>query len=375
MRMRAAVMYEQGLPAPYAESRPLVIEEVDLEGPGEGELLVEIAAAGLCHSDLSAIAGKRPRTLPAVVGHECAGIVRELGPGVSGVSVDDHVVMVFVASCGHCPYCYDARPNLCESSWASRTNGTLSTGGRRLSVRGKSLNHYSGISAFAEYAVVSQSSVVRIDKAFSLKDAAVFGCAVVTGVGAVVNTANLKMGQSAAVVGLGGVGLSAILGARAAGAGRIIAIDTNPDKLALALELGATDVFNAAAPDVVAEIKALTGGGVNHVFEMAGVQPAIELSYEILRRGGQLTVASLPDASARFALPLANMVGDERAIVGSYMGSCSPQRDIPRFLELYRQGRLPVDRLRSAEHPLESINEGFDRLARGEAVRDLVVFR
>ena len=374
MKMRAAVMYEQGLPAPYADSRPLVIEDVDLDGPGEGELLVEIAAAGLCHSDLSAIAGKRPRTLPTVVGHECAGIVREVGPGVSGLSVDDHVVMVFVASCGHCPYCFDARPNLCESSWASRTNGTLSTGGRRLSLRGVALNHYSGISAFAEYAVVSQSSVVAIDKAFCLKDAALFGCAVLTGVGAVVNTADLKMGETAAVVGLGGVGLSAILGARAAGASRVIAIDTNPTKLALARELGATDVFDAAAPQTSDAIKDLTGGGVAHVFEMAGVPSAIELSYAILKRGGQLTISSLPDPSARFAMPLANLVGDERSIVGSYMGSCSPNRDIPRFLELYRQGRLPVDRLRSAEHELSAINSGFDRLARGEAVRDLVVF-
>ena len=221
---------------------------------------------------------------------------------------------------------------------------------------------------------MSQNSVVPIDKAFSLKDAAVFGCAVLTGVGAVVNTAQLKMGETAAVVGLGGVGLSAILGARAAGAGRIIAIDTNPAKLALAQALGATDVFDAAAPETVASIKALTGGGVRHVFEMAGVDPAIRLAYDILKRGGQLTISSLPDPSARFAVPVANLVGDERAIVGSYMGSSSPHRDIPRFLELYRQGRLPVDRLRSAEHPLEAINGGFDRLARGDAVRDLVVF-
>lgn len=375
MKMQAAVLYEQGLAAPYVESRPLVVEEVDLEGPGEGELLVEIAAAGLCHSDLSAIAGKRPRAVPAVAGHECAGVVREVGAGVSGVSVGDHVVMVFVASCGRCQYCDDGRPNICESSWGARAQGTLSTGARRLSIKGRPLNHWSGISAFAEYAVVSQTSVVPVPRDVPLKDAAIFGCAVATGVGAVVNTARLKLGETAAVVGLGGVGLSALLGARAAGAGRIIAIDTNPAKLELALSLGATDAFMATDPDTPAAVKQLTGGGVRHVFEMAGVGPAVALAYALLKRGGQLTVAGVQPPGAQFALPVTDMVNDERAVVGSYMGGCSPQRDIPRFVELYRQGRLPVDRLRSAEHALADINSGFDRLDRGEAVRDLVVFQ
>lgn len=375
MKIQAAVMYEQGLPQPYVETKPLVVEEIDLQGPGEGEVLVQIAAAGLCHSDLSAIAGKRPRKVPTVVGHECAGIVREVGKGVSGFAVDDHVVMVFVASCGHCAYCCNARPNLCESSWAARAAGTLANGGQRLSADGRLLAHYSGISAFAEFAVVAQNSLIRIDKDIPLKDAAIFGCAVATGVGAVVNTAHVTLGETVAVVGLGGVGLSALLGARAAGAARLIAVDTNPSKLELALCLGATDAFNALDPHVTTAIKDLTGGGVRHVFEMAGAPSAVSLAYGIVARGGQLTIASLPDPSVTFAVPLAAFVADERAVVGSYMGSCSPNRDVPRFLDLYRRGRLPVNLLRSAELGLVDINFGFDRLARGEAVRDLIVFQ
>jgi alcohol dehydrogenase len=206
MKMTAAVMYEQGLKRLFLESQPPKIETVDLDGPGEGEVLVEIAAAGLCHSDLSAIKGLRPRAMPAVVGHEAAGIVVETGAGVSGFAAGDHVVMVFVASCGRCAYCRSGRPNLCQSSWKARSEGTLQSGARRLRINGKPLNHYSGISAFAEYAVVSETSMVKIPKELPLTLAAIFGCAVITGVGAVLNTAREK---SIAIVGLGGIGLSA----------------------------------------------------------------------------------------------------------------------------------------------------------------------
>lgn len=213
MKMTAAVMYQQGLPRPFSESRPLRIETVDLDGPGEGEVLVQIAAAGLCHSDLSAIKGLRPRTMPTVVGHEAAGVVVETGAGVSKFVAGDHVVMVFVASCGRCSYCSSGRPNLCQSSWKARSEGTLQSGARRLRINGNSLNYYSGISAFAEYAVVSETSLVKIPKALPLPLAAIFGCAVITGVGAVLNTARDVAGKSIAIVGLGGIGLSALLGA------------------------------------------------------------------------------------------------------------------------------------------------------------------
>jgi alcohol dehydrogenase len=375
MKMRAAVMYEQGKPLPFAESRPLVIEEVELDPPGDGEVLVEIVAAGLCHSDLSALAGVRPRTVPTVVGHESCGIVREVGSGVSQLKPGDHVVMVFVASCGHCAHCNGGRPNLCESSWTARARGTLQSGARRLHIGDKVLNHYSGISCFAEYAVVSENSLIRIDSDIPLEDAAAFGCAVITGVGAVVNTAKVPFGSSVAVVGLGGVGLSALLGARAAGAAQIVAIDISEDKLRLARDLGATHTFNAKDPKCAEAVRDATSGGVAFAFEMSGVLPAVTTAYSVLRRGGLVVVASLPDPKLTFGLPISSMVSDERGIVGSYMGSCVPKRDVPRFIDLYRQGRLPVNRLRSGTVTLDTINEGFDRLARGETVRDILVFK
>ena len=374
MKIRAAVMYEQGKPAPYAVSRPLVIENVELDGPGPGEVLVQIAAAGLCHSDLSAIAGLRARAVPTVVGHESAAIIREVGPGVTNFKVGDHVVMVFVASCGHCAHCYSGHPNLCESSWEARARGTLQSGARRLHIGDKVLNHYTGLSVFAEYAVVSQNSLVRIDPDIPLEDAAVFGCAVLTGVGAVVNTAKMPFGSVVAIIGLGGVGLSALLGAHAAGASRIIAIDVSEDKLCLARQLGATDTFNARDPKYVEAVRDATSGGVAFAFEMSGVSGTVAAAYSMLRRGGLVVVAGLPEAKQTFTVPIAAMVSDERGVRGSYMGSCVPHRDLPIFLELYRQGRLPVNRLRSASVTLDTINEGFDRLARGEAVRDVLVF-
>ena len=371
MKVRAAILWEQGH-QPHQHG-PLAVEEVDLDGPGPGELLVRITAAGLCHSDLSAITGDRPRTMPAVIGHEAAGVVEEVGAGVDGLAVGDQVVMVFVASCGQCEFCGSGRPNLCQSSWSARTAGTLQTGSRRLSIDGRSLHHYSGISAFAERAVVVPSSVVRIDPDVPPEVAAIFGCAVITGVGAVANTARVPAGASVAVVGLGGVGLSALLGSVAVGAGRIIAVDTNAAKLELARTLGATDVFDATDPSCAEAIVDASDGGVEFAFEMAGAAAAVELACAVTRRGGTTVVAGLAKPSARLPVQLSAMVADEKVLRGSYMGSCVPRRDIPRFVELYRQGRLPVGRLRSATLPLDEINAGFTRLAAGQSVRDVVV--
>jgi len=374
MRMRAAVLYEQGIAPPYAVSKPLVVEDLELDGPGPGEILVKIVAAGLCHSDLSSISGDRPRPIPLVPGHEAAGIVQELGSGIEDLEVGDHVVMVFVASCGHCPVCHGGRPNLCEASWGARSKGTLPSGARRLRTKERQINHNSGLSVFAEYAVVSRQSVVRVAKDIPLHDAAVFGCAVITGVGAVVNTARVQLGADVAVTGLGGVGLSAILGAKVAGAAKIIAIDVSAEKLGLARQLGATHALDARDPKCAEAVKDLTLGGVDHAFEMSGAPPAVGLAYAILKRGGKLTIAGLPHPSQTLAIPVAAMVSDERVVAGSYMGSCVPERDIPRFLEMYRLGRLPVDRLRTGTVSLDTINEGFDRLARAETVRDILVF-
>jgi alcohol dehydrogenase len=373
MKMRAAVIREMMKPRPYAESKPFAIEEVELGAPGEGEVLVRIKAAGLCHSDLSTVNGDRPRPMPMVLGHEAAGEVVELGPGVKGLSVGDHVILVFVPSCGGCLPCMEGRPALCEPAVPANAGGTLISGARRLSSGGQSVNHHIGVSAFAEYAVVSRNSVVKIDKELPFEVAALFGCAVVTGAGAVFNTARMPAAASVAVVGLGGVGLMSMLGARAAGAREVIAIDTLDDKLKLASQMGATRTINATSPDAVEQVKAITGGGVEFAFEMASSVKALELAYKITRRGGTTVTASLPPPDARFALPATNLVAEERTLKGSYIGSCVPGRDIPRYIALYRLGQLPVDRLLSERITLADINAGFDRLADGASVRQILL--
>lgn len=371
MKTRAALLTRMGAPAPYADSRPLEVIEVDLAPPGRGEVLLRMRAAGLCHSDLSVIDGNRPRPLPMVLGHEGAGVVEELGPGVSDLAVGDHVVTTFVPSCGHCGPCLDARPALCEPGFAANSAGTLLEGRRllRRADAGEPLNHHLGVSAFAEHAVVRRESLVRVDRSLGFEEAAVFGCAVITGTGAVLNTADLPPGRSVAVVGLGGVGLAALLGARLREARRIVAIDLSPAKLALARELGATDTFDAADPACVDAIREATQGGVEYAFEMAGAVKAMEVAYRITRRGGTTVTAGLSHPQAMLSLAHVGIVAEERTIKGSYLGSCVPSRDIPRYIAWYQEGRLPVDRLLSGTLPLEDINLGFDRLARGEALR------
>jgi alcohol dehydrogenase len=374
MKMKAAVLRAMGAPAPYAKSKPLSIEEVELDPPGPGEVLVKVAAAGLCHSDLSVINGDRPRVMPMVLGHEAAGVVEELGPGVDDLKKGDHVGMVFVPSCGHCLPCSEGRPALCEPGAVANTKGELLAGGRRLRRNGEALNHHMGISCFAQYATVSRYSLVKIDPEVPLDEAAMFGCAVLTGVGAVLNTAAVRPGQSVAVVGLGGVGLTSLLGALVAGARAVVAIDLNEQKLGLARQLGATHAFNAADSDVIDKVKAATGGGVDVAVEMAGSVKALETAYKITRRGGQTVTAGLPNHAQTMALSPVNLVAEERTLKGSYIGSCVPLRDLPRYIALYRQGKLPVDRLLSDRLKLEDINEGFDRLAEGKAVRQVIVF-
>ncbi|MBM3515727.1 MAG: zinc-binding dehydrogenase [Alphaproteobacteria bacterium] len=374
MRIRAAVLHQMGAPAPYAQSRPLKIEELELDPPGEGEILVQIKAAGLCHSDLSVIEGTRPRPTPMALGHEAAGVVKQLGSGVKDLAVGDHVVLVFVPSCGHCVPCAEGRPALCEPAAGSNVAGTLISGARRLAMKGAPVNHHLGVSAFADHAVVSRNSVVKVDKSLPFDEAALFGCAVITGVGAVLNTAKVRAGSRVAVIGLGGVGLNSVLGAQVAGARQIVAIDLREDKLKLARQLGATHVFLASDATVIDQVKAATSGGVDFAFEMAGSIPALELAWKITRRGGETITAGLPHPQKTLAIAPVQMVGEERTLKGSYVGSCVPVRDIPAYIDLYRAGKLPVDRLMSDRIKLDDINAAFDRLASGATVRQVVIF-
>jgi len=374
MQTTAVVLRTVGAARPYADSRPLLIETVTLDPPGPGEVLVAIKAAGLCHSDLSVINGDRPRPLPMVLGHEAAGVVEAVGTAVHDLAVGDHVVMVFMPSCGHCNPCAEGRPALCEPGAAANGKGELLTGGRRLHDPDGDLNHHLGCSAFAAHAVVSRRSLVKVDADLPFEHAALFGCAVLTGVGAVVNTAAIRAGQSAVVVGLGGVGLSSVLGALAAGASPVIAVDLSEDKLALARTLGPVLTVNAGDADAVERVRALTGEGADFVFEMAGSVPALDAAWRMTRRGGTTITAGLPPPDAALAVNVVSLVAEERTLKGSYMGTCVPSRDIPRYVALFRQGRLPVDRLLSGVIPLTDINAAFDRLADGQAVRTVVRF-
>ncbi|MFP6759916.1 MAG: zinc-dependent alcohol dehydrogenase family protein [Alphaproteobacteria bacterium] len=374
MKIKAAVLREMALPQPFATSRPAVIEEIELDPPGNGEVLVKIAAAGLCHSDLSVVNGARPRPLPMVLGHEASGVVEEVGEGVTDLKPGDHVVFVFVPSCGHCVPCNEGRPALCEPGAAANVAGTLLGGATRLHKDGAPVNHQVGVSCFAEYATASRRSLVKVDRSLALEEAALFGCAVITGVGAVVNTAKMRPGATVAVVGLGGVGLNALLGAKMAGARQIIGIDLLDDKLALAKQLGADETFNAGDANVVEAVRDVTSGGVDYAFEVVGSVKAMELAYKITRRGGETVSSGLSHPDHSFAIQHVNLVAEERTIRGSYLGSCVPARDIPNYISLYQQGRLPVDRLMSERLPLEEINEGFDRLASGHTVRQLIIF-
>ncbi|MBM3570885.1 MAG: zinc-binding dehydrogenase [Alphaproteobacteria bacterium] len=373
MKTKAAVLHEIGRPAPYAQSRPLTIEICELDPPGPGEVLVRVRAAGLCHSDLSVINGDRPRPTPMVLGHEAAGEVVELGAGVDDLKPGDHVVMVFVPSCGQCLPCQEGRPALCEPGAVSNTAGQLLSGARRLRLNGEPVHHHVGVSAFAEYAVLSRRSVIPVDRSLPFDEAALFGCAVLTGVGAVINTAHVAPGQAVAVVGLGGVGLNALLAAVLSGAERIVAIDLNDQKLAFARQLGATDAFNAGDPQCIDGVRAATKGGVHVAFEMAGSVKAMELAYRVTRRGGTTVSAGLSNPGHMWPLQHVNLVAEERTVKGSYIGSCVPVRDLPRYIRLYQQGRLPIDRLLSGRVNFEGLNAAFDELAAGKTARQVLV--
>ncbi len=375
MKTLAAVLSERGLPTPYARSHPLVIEELELAPPGPGEVLVEMAAAGLCHSDLSVINGTRLWPLPLIVGHEACGFVRELGSGVSDLRAGDAVVFSFLPTCGHCPMCAAGRPALCEPGVRANRAGRLLSGATRFTrADGTAVNHHSGVAGYSQFTVAARESLVKIGQDIPMETAVLFGCAVVTGVGAVVNTARVAPGTSVAVFGMGGVGLSAIMGANAVGAYPIIAVDTVASKLPLARDCGATHVVDAGAGDAAAQIRELTGGGVATAFEVVGQAEVIAEAFAATRRGGRTVAIGLPHPEAKLVLPALAFAAEERILQGSYMGSCVPSRDIPRFLDMYRAGLLPVDRLRSDVIALSDVNAGFDRLARCEVVRQVIRF-
>lgn len=367
-RIAAAVLSRSGdNPRPYAENAPLAVRPLILADPKPGEVLVRIDAAGICHSDLSVINGDRPRPMPMALGHEASGTVLALGDPEAGddLAVGDRVVLVFLPSCGQCVQCLSGEGYLCANGAAANGRGELIRGGCRLSDENGAVHHHLGVSAFATQAVVDRRSLVKIDPDIPPETAALFGCAVLTGVGAVMNTAEVQPGESVTVFGLGGVGLSALLGALAAGAQPVHAVDPSPAKRALALELGAASV---SAPE---EDSAAMGSDV--VIETVGKAAVLAHAYRSARRGGRIVTVGLPNPAEDLAINALSLVADAKTLMGSYMGSSIPARDIPRYIKLWRAGRLPVEKLLTSVGPLEEINEAMDKLASGEAIRQVLV--
>ncbi|MDR3659740.1 MAG: alcohol dehydrogenase catalytic domain-containing protein [Mycobacterium sp.] len=364
MKIRGAVLEQIGRNRPYAESRPLSVTELDLAEPGDGELLVRIEAAGLCHSDLSVVDGNRVRPVPMLLGHEAAGIVEQVG-GSSDLRVGQRVVMTFLPRCGQCRSCATDGLAPCIPGSAANGAGTLLSGSTRLSRSGTPVLHHLGVSAFATHAVVDRRSVVPVDADVPAVVASLLGCAVLTGGGAVLNAGHPKAGQTVAIVGMGGVGMAAMLTALAHDDVQVIAIDRLADKLGRALVLGAHAAYT---PEQAADIKAEV------VIEAVGHTAALETAIALTAPGGTTITVGLPHPEARITLSPLALVAEGRSLIGSYLGSAVPARDIPRFVELWRTGRLPVEALVSESISLDDINAGMDRLADGHAVRQIVQF-
>lgn len=364
--MKAAVLYEV--------KKPLHVEDVDLDAPHDGEVLVRIGAAGVCHSDYHFMNGDLPIGLPCVLGHEGAGVVEEVGQGVTTVERGDHVVLLFRPNCGHCEFCSQGRPALCSMASQLRNTGRLLDGTSRLSKAGEEIKHFLGVSCFAEHAVVPVQGVVPIPKDIPLEVAALVGCAVMTGVGAVMNTARVNPGAAVLVIGAGGVGLNCVMGAALVGAEPIIVADVVDSKLETAMDFGATHVVNAKTRDLVEGVRELTKGeGVDFSFEVIGNPKAMTQAFQSIRRGGVATAVGIAPLGSEVAVNAGELVYMEKTLKGSYYGSTRPQADMPRLLQLYKAGKLPIDRLISRRYPLERVNEAYDALLAGEVARSVLI--
>lgn len=372
MKIIAAVYEGQSAERNFEAARSLNVREVDLADLGRGEVLIRIAAAGVCHSDLSVINGTRPRPAPMVLGHEASGFVGAVGADVGDLASGEHVVCIFGPGCGSCIPCAEGRPALCTRAAKHHALGELMTG-RRLSTDGQPVNHHVGVSAFATRAVLARQSLVKVEVDIAPHISILFSCAMLTGAGADFNTARVTPGSKVAVLGLGGVGLSAVLGALAAGAGQVVAIDPFESKLKAAADMGATHTVRSDENTVEA-VRELTGGGVDFAIEMAGSIKALETAFHCTCRGGMTVTAGLPHPDARMPLNALNLVAEERSLKGSYIGFCVPQRDLPRMFSLHAQGKLPVEKMLTHRLKLDQINLAMDQLNDGSALRQTIEF-
>ncbi len=366
MKIRAAVLEHTG--------GPLLLEELELEPPRDGEVLVRLHASGVCHSDENAIDGTSTTRCPAVLGHEGAGVVESIGPGVKRVRPGDHVALSWAPACGTCAECVRELPQLCSAAWPAMGSGGLLDGTTRLSRDGAPVYHYSFLSSFAEATVVPERSCVPIPLDVPFDVAGLVGCAVTTGVGAVWRTARVSPGDRVAVFGCGGVGLSAVLGALAAGAGTVVAVDVEPHKLELARELGADEcvAWAGAAEETATLVAEVSGGGVDYAIEATGRPEAMLAAFLSTRPHGAAVLIGIPREDAVLTLPALSIPRLERRVLGSIYGSSRPERDFALILGLYRRGRLPLDRLISHRLPLEDVGRAFELLREGTALRTVL---
>ena len=359
--MKAAVLREVG--------KPLEIEDVQISKPGPHEVLIRTVAAGVCHSDLHFVEGSYPTQLPIVLGHESAGVVEQVGSEVRTVKVGDHVITCLSAFCGHCDQCLTGHMSLCISPDTKRAEGEEP----RITQNGAPMPQFLNLSSFAEYMLIHEHACVAIRKDMPLDRAALIGCAVTTGVGAVIHTSHVRPGETVAIIGCGGVGLAAINGAAIAGAGRIIAVDTNADKLEMAKGFGATDVVNAADGDPAKQVIQPTSGGVHHSFEAVGLKVTAEQSFRMLRRGGTANIIGMIPVGVSIELRGVDFLGEKR-IQGSQMGSNRFPVDMPRFVDMYMAGKLKLDDMVSRRIKLEQVNEAFKEMKEGKVARSVIVF-
>ncbi|GGH47433.1 alcohol dehydrogenase catalytic domain-containing protein [Microbacterium album] len=365
MKITAAVLERQGASEPFADSQPVRVQQLELDQPGPTELLVRITAAGVCHSDLSRVQGARECAVPMALGHEGAGIVEAVGSSVTAFSVGDQVTCIFMPRCGECENCQSAQWRLCSRGLQANATGEMLAGGRRLHRSSGPVDHHGGASVFATHAVVDQASVFKVPHEVPSEVAALLGCAVLTGGGAVLNSGRLSEGETVAIVGMGGVGLAAGLVAKAVGAEKVVAVDQLASKLEKAREICADETYTPAQALEV-------GVRADLVVECVGHPAAFQTAYSLLDTAGRLVTIGLPKPGVTAPLDLLDLVTQARSITGSYMGSGLPGQDIDRYVQLYLDGRLPIDRLISSELPLSEINAAMDRLKEGHVIRQIV---
>lgn len=361
--MKAAVM--------RANDAPLVFEDVRHDEPGPGEVLVKTVASGICHSDLTVIEGGLPVPPPTILGHEPAGIVEAIGPGVADFKPGDHVIGCITNWCGVCRYCTEGRPYLCLTQYVGRPGGAKP---RLCDAKGEAIHQFANLSSFAEHMLVPERSLVKIRDDMPLDRACLIGCGITTGLGAALNTVRIPAGASVAIVGCGGVGLAALQGARIVGAGKIVAVDAQPWKLELAKKLGATHVVDASKGNAVGEVHEITGGGADFVFECIGLVPTVQESVMMTGRGGTTVLVGVVPIHQMVSLSAADITLQEKKITGSYMGSNRFRFDMPRYVDFYLDGRLKLDEMISSRVELSQLNDAFDRMRKGEAARQVVVF-